>query len=161
MMTAKQDTARESLGWWQGFCGTSTPADVRNNRRLVVATVVWVLAFLASLVVMERYGDDSLAVSSAALAVAGVAWIPVVRAYLRFLRETDELTRLIQMQAMAVGFACGLLMTLLDPFVERVASFLPDPLVGSVQLVDIFNAPLIMCAAFVTTMIVLYRWYAR
>ena len=55
MMTAKQDTARESLGWWQGFCGTSTPADVRNNRRLVVATVVWVLAFLASLVVVKPF----------------------------------------------------------------------------------------------------------
>jgi hypothetical protein len=157
----KGETRRESQSWWQPFCGTSTPADLRNNRRLLVASIVWVACFLASLMVMERYGDLSLAVSSAALAVAGVAWIPVVRAYLRFLRETDELTRLIQMQAMAVGFTSGLLAILLGRFIERIASFLPDRLVGPVELADILNPAMVMVVAFMATTIVLHRWYSR
>jgi hypothetical protein len=157
----KRETTRDAQSWWQPFCGTSTPADVRNNRRLLVASIVWVGSFLASLIVMERYGDDSLAVSSAALAVAAIAWIPVVRAYLRFLRETDELTRLIQMQAMAVGFTSGLLAILLGRFIERMASFLPDPLFGPVQLVDVLNPAMVMTVAFMVTTVVLHRWYSR
>jgi len=128
---------------------------------LALAAVVWVLAFLASLIVVERYGDDSLAVSSVALVVAGVAWVPIVGAYLRFLRETDELTRLIQMQAMAVGFASGLLTILLGRFIERLASFLRDPLFGPVQLVDITNPAMVMCVTFMATTLVHNRRYSR
>ncbi len=157
----KESTARESNSWWQHVCGTWTPTDARNNRRMAMAALVWVVCSLASLAVMERYGDDSLAVSSATLLVAGIAWIPVVQAYLRFLRETDELTRLIQMQAMAIAFASGLLAILLDRFIARVASFLPDPLFGPVQLVDIVNPAVVMCVGFMTTIFVLHRWYAR
>ena len=151
----------ESHGWWQAFCGTSTPNDVRNNRRLGLASLVWVLAFLGSLIVMERYGDNSLAVSTTALVVAVLASVPVVGAYLRFIRDTDELTRLIQMQAMAVGFATGLLMILLGRFIERIATFLPGTLLGPLELVDIFNPALVMCVAFMTTTFVLHRWYSR
>jgi hypothetical protein len=160
-MTAKESTARESYSWWQAFCGGATPVDAHNNRRLAVATVGWVICFLTSLMVMERFGDDSLAISSAALAVAALSWIPVVLTYLRFLRETDELTRLIQMQAMAVGFALGLLIVLLGRFIERVASFLPDPLLGPVQLVDVLNPAVVMAVSFVATALVLHRWYSR
>ena len=161
MKIRESTSASESHAFWQAFCGTSTPIDARNSRRLALATLVWVITFLGSLTAMERYGDTSLAVSTVALVVAGAAWIPVVGAYLRFLRETDELTRLIQMQAMAVGFTSGLLMILLGRFIERVAGFLPDPLIGPVQLVDFFNPVVVMCAAFMTTALVLNRWYSR
>ena len=160
MMMARERTV-ESHGWWKSVCGTSTPADARNNRRLLVASIVWVACFLAALMVMERYGDDSLAVSVAAFAVAAVAWIPVVRAYLRFLRETDELTRLIQMQAMATAFGLGLLAVLLGRFIERIAGLLPDPLIGPLQLVDILNPAMVMTVGFVATTVVLHRWYSR
>jgi hypothetical protein len=161
-MTAKENTmTRETSSWWQAFCGTSTPVDVRNIRRVNLASLVWVLAFLASILVMKRFGDDSLAVSSAALFAAVAASVPLVHAYLRFLRETDELTRLIQMQAMAVGFASGLLTILLGGFITRIESFLPDPLVGPVQLTDLLNPAIVMCVAFMATAIVLHRWYSR
>jgi hypothetical protein len=160
-MTKDHIGTREQYRWWQPFCGTATPADARNNRRMLVSTLVWVVASLAAIVVMERFGDDSLAVSSAALAVAVVAWIPVVRAYLRFMRETDELTRLVQTQSMAVAFAAGLLASLLDRFIVRIATFLPDPLLGPVEFTDLFHPAMVMCATYVTTALVLHRWYSR
>jgi Na+-driven multidrug efflux pump len=151
----------ERYRWWQPFCGTATPADVRNNRRMLLSTLVWVVAFLASTMVMERFGDDSLAVSSVAMAVAAVAWIPVVRGYLRFMRETDELTRLVQTQAMAIAFAAGLLVSLLGRFIERIASFLPDPLPGLVEVTDIFNPAMVMCATYAIAALTIHRSYSR
>lgn len=158
----KQGTAttqRES--WAQVYCRTDTPADRRNGRRIAATSLLWVAAFLGSLMVMTRYGDSSLAISSAALVVAAVAWIPVVRSYLRFLRETDELTRLVQMQAMAVAFAAGLLAGLLDRFVVQIAGFLPSSLIGPLEFTDLFNPVLVMCGAFTITSLVLQRWYSR
>jgi hypothetical protein len=39
-----------------------------------------------------------------------VLFIGLLRAYLRFVRGTDELQRLIQLQALAVGFGAGILL---------------------------------------------------
>lgn len=147
--------------WWQPFCGTATPADKRNNRRIFVTCVIWVVAFLASISVMERFGDDSLAISSAALLVAVGAWIPVVHACRRFMRETDELTRLVQTRAMAIAFAAGLLAALLGRFVERIASFLPDPLIGPLELTDVFNPAMVMCVTYAVAALAAHRSYSR
>lgn len=157
-MANNNTDAREKSRWWQPFCGTATPADVRNNRRMLVTTLVWVVAFLASTMVMERFGDDSFAVSSAALAVAAVAWIPVARAYLRFMRETDELTRLVHTQAMAVAFATGMLASLLGRFIERIASFLPGPLPATV---DLFTPAVVMCVTYAIAALTIARSYSR
>jgi len=156
---AKNNTGtRETSRWWQPFCGTATPADVRNNRRMLVTTLVWVVAFLASTMVMERFGDESFAVSTVALVVAAVAWIPVVRAYLRFMRETDELTRLVHTQAMAVAFAAGMLASLLSRFIERIASFLPGPLP---DFVDLFTPAVVMCVTYAIAALTIARSYSR
>lgn len=158
---AKSESVTRRAHWWSAFCGSATPADIRNNRRLIVAMVVWMAAFLGSITAMNRFGRESPGISTAALAVAVLAWVPVVLAYLRFLRETDELTRMIQTKAMAVGFAAGLLASLLDRFVVQLAGFLPDPLWGPLEFTDLFNPALVMCATFVITTMTLHRWYSR
>ncbi len=159
---AKHDSGtREQSRWWQPFCGTATPTDARNNRRILVSSLVWVVAFLASLMAMERLGDTSLAVSSAAMVVAVAAWIPVVRSFLRFIRETDELTRSIQTQAMAVAFGAGLLAALLGRFIERIATFLPDPLIGPLELTDVFHPAMVMCLTYALVALTLHRSYSR
>jgi hypothetical protein len=57
MMMTKGNTAREPHNLWQAFCGVSTPTDARNNRRLGIATLIWLSCFPAALIVMERYVD--------------------------------------------------------------------------------------------------------
>ncbi|MEX2299985.1 MAG: hypothetical protein WD733_03550 [Bryobacterales bacterium] len=152
--------ADPGLNWLSRFCGFhGTPTDRRNARMLNFYTLIWVLVFLLSLKVMETYGDENLAVATAALAAAALAWIPVVWAYLRYLREADELLRMIHVQAMAVAFGVGFCLVLLDRFLVRIASLMPES-PSAVKLLSVAN-PLLMAFAFSITIFVLQRRYAR
>jgi drug/metabolite transporter (DMT)-like permease len=108
---------------------------------------------------METYGDENLTVATAALAAAALAWIPVVWAYLRYLREADELMRMIHVQAMAVAFSVGFCFVLLDAFLVRIASLMPESPMA-VKLLSVAN-PLLMAFAFSFTIFVLQRRYSR
>jgi branched-subunit amino acid ABC-type transport system permease component len=157
MVKEEPVVSRESRAWWSGFCGTATPVDRANTRRLNRAALVWTVVTLASLVAKERY-DDQLAIAVGALVLTAVAWIPVVRAYLRFLRGTDELTRLIQTQAMAVGFATGIVMTVMREFVDSVAGLASAAWDVPLKLL---HPNLGMVVAFMVTTLVLHRRYSR
>jgi len=147
---------RESRAWWSGFSGMGTPTDRANTRRLNWASLVGIVVMLAAMMIKERY-DGDLTIALAALVAMAVAWIPIVRAYLRFLRETDELTRLIQTQAMAVGFATGIVMIIMGEFIGTVAGLTPA---WDVPL-KLLNPVLAMSVAFMVTTLVLHRRYSR
>lgn len=105
-MNSQSPTHRE--GWFSrifGDCGTA--ADRRNQYRYLIWTAGWMAVFtLAAQALKGNLGGPELS-GWAATAVAlapNLAALGVLRAYLRFLREADELTRLIQVQSLAIGF---------------------------------------------------------
>jgi hypothetical protein len=154
------DATQSSPRLWKQLCGfEGTPTDRRNMRLVNICAVVWVLVFLVSLKLMETYGDDSLTISAAALIAAALAWVPLVWAYLRYLREADELLRMIHVQAMAVAFSAGFCVVLLDRFLGRVASLMPQSAVA-LKLVEVAY-PMVMVVAFTVTVVVLQRRYSR
>lgn len=145
---------------WKQLCGTDgTPTDRRNMRIVNLCCIVWVVVFLASLKLMETYGDHSLAISAAALIAAALAWVPVIWAYLRYLRQADELLRMIHVQTMAVAFTVGFCLVMLDRFLDRVASLMPQS-TAAAKLVEVAS-PVAMAISFAMTVLVLQRRYSR
>jgi hypothetical protein len=99
---------RESPGAWLFRC-FGTPADRRNQLRLLVWTFAWALGFTAAAqTVKGNLSGVGLEVEGGMVWVVAVLpnvlAVGVLLAYLRLLRMADELTRLIQLQALAVGF---------------------------------------------------------
>jgi len=89
-------------------CEASGPRDRRNQRRMLGASLVWVLAFLGATLVIKKELLAAGPLLWGVAAIPGVLGVAVVLAYGRFLQETDELERLIQLQALALGFGGGL-----------------------------------------------------
>jgi len=143
--------------------GCSDQASARDLRNSMVSNV-WLAAsmaiFLVSLFVMKRFGVNSLALTSGALVVTALGMIPFVRAYVYFLREADELTRLIHLQAMAIGFGVGFGMWILDQFILQVATFFPLPPLP-LKLKDIVNPFMAMIAAYAISVVKIGRRYSR
>ena len=157
MVREETPVSHEPRAWWSSLCGTGTPVDRANTRRLNWASLLGVVVMLGAMVIKERY-DGNLTIAVSALVAMAAAWIPIVRAYLRFLRETDELTRLIQTQAMAVGFGTGIVMTIMGEFVGTVAGLAPAA--WNVPL-KLLQPTLGMVVAFMATTLVLHRRYSR
>lgn len=85
-------------------CAGATPRDRRNLWRVTGTFAVWGLAFstVSQLVKRGVLTGGPLAWLAAALPVA--LGIVVLVTYARFLRETDELQRLIMLEALALAF---------------------------------------------------------
>jgi len=89
-----------------GWLGT------QRDRRNKIAQIRWSVAFSVSLVAstfmlrVAAPGNTPLKWAIAALPIA--LWVCWLSAYMRFLREADELVRKIQMEAIVVGFWAGI-----------------------------------------------------
>ena len=141
-------------------CGDDvTAADRRNGRAITIWSLVWTVVFLSSLAIMEAYGDESLPVSAAALAATALATVPLIRTYVRFVREADELTRMIQLQAMAVAFGAAFVIAVLHRFLERVVSLIPE--LAPFEPLDFLNPLMVMIVAYILSVLVLQRRYSR
>ncbi len=92
-----------ALMWWFGS---------ERDRRNKVAHLRWAILLAASLVAstfMLRVGLGRDAVLKWAIVALPIALlVPWLLAYLRFLREADELVRKIQLEGVAVGFWVGM-----------------------------------------------------
>ena len=144
------------------LCGCAddvTAADRRNGRAITIWSLLWVVIWLSALATMESFGDQSLAVSAAALAATALATIPLIRAYVRFLREADELTRMIQLQAMAVAFGAAFVIAVLQRFLERVVSLIPE--LAPLDPMDFLNPLMVMIVAYSLSVLVLQKRYSR
>jgi len=88
-----------------GWLGT------QRDRRNKIAQIRWSVAFSMSLVVstvLLRAGVAGSAPLKWAIAVLPIAlWVCWLSAYMRFLREADELVRRIHLEAIVVGFWTG------------------------------------------------------
>jgi len=119
-------------------CG-GTPIDRRNNWRIVAWTLAWAVGLtVASFTLKGRiFHVAAGSLSSWVLALVPVVlFVGVLAAYLRFLRQTDELQRLIQLQALAVGFGAGILLLMHWELFELVGLPQMDP--SDAAMVPIF-----------------------
>jgi len=81
-----------------------TPQDRRSRRRFVAFSLAWAICFTGASFLLGRNllpeGPTSWIVAALPTVAAGF----LLLAFGRFLRDTDEFQRLIQLQALALGF---------------------------------------------------------
>ena len=80
--------------------------DRRNQWRIVLWALVWALSFLTVTLEIKKkwlpFGG-----TLAGVAVTALFGIATILAYRRFLRDTDELRRKIEVEALALAFGVG------------------------------------------------------
>jgi hypothetical protein len=105
------------------------PLATQRDRRNKVAHIRWSLLLAASVVgsaVMLRTGlASNVALKSAIIALPLALMVPWLRAFLRFLREADELVRRIHIEGAAAGFWAGFAFG--TGYVVLTAAGLPQP----------------------------------
>lgn len=128
---------------WKVLCGDTTPRDRRNVLRFLAVMAAWAAAFLGGIALIERdvVADGTIAWGVAALNLALA--VAVILAYVRYLREADELQRRIHLQALALGFGGGWLIVtgyglfelLGAPYIDRESVILVMAVLYSISLV--------------------------
>ena len=96
---------------WRACILGATQTDRRNNRRFMIWCVLWALAFVGAGIAQRQLELDGVV----AWIVAFVPALPAIgalAAYLRFLREADEMVRAIHLQALAWGFGAGVVVVI-------------------------------------------------
>ena len=83
-------------------CSDMTPRDRRNPRRAVLALAAWAATYiLVSALVVSGAAGAALVVLSVVPALAAV------HLYARYIREADELLRVIELQGLAAAAGAG------------------------------------------------------
>lgn len=93
--------------FWRRCLGGVSPRDRRNQRLILWSNLAWALSFVGASMTLSR-GWVTGPAAWALAAVPVVLSVVVMVVYSRFLRQTDELQRLIQLEALALGFGGSL-----------------------------------------------------
>lgn len=96
-------------GWlsvlkWEGM----REVDRRNERRVNILAFLWALGLIGTALLVAWPGLPDWLGWPLAIVPATLAFL-TMRAYLKLLREMDELLRQMQFEAMAIGFGTGLI----------------------------------------------------
>ncbi len=85
-------------------CGDTTPRDRRNLRTMLLTTAAWAVCYtgVSQLIKRELLPAGPIPWILAVLPI--IAGFFVLITFARYLREADELQRIIQLRALAVGF---------------------------------------------------------
>jgi len=89
-------------------CSSSTPRDTRNQLRVILWSLVWALSFVAVTLIVKRAWWPFGLTLAAGLGTS-LFGIATVLAYRRFLHETDELRRKIEVEALSLAFGVGVI----------------------------------------------------
>ncbi len=95
-----------------------TPRDKRNLIWISIAQIVWLACLIAN---GSAFQDQFTAPFRTLL-----AWLPLavgavlIWSYVRFIRQADDLQKLIQLTALAIGFGVSAVFTLAYPPLERI-----------------------------------------
>ena len=109
--------------WFSFGCvGTMTRADVRNLGRFNLWMMGWALSWVGALVALRSAWAAAPALRWAAVAVPIALALAAILAYLRFLREADELLRKIHLEGMAYGFGVAFVLSTGAPLAERAGA---------------------------------------
>ena len=82
----------------------TTPQDRRSVIRLLLALAAWAVCFAGGSQLIKRGLLPDGPISWGVAALPTIAGVAVILAYIGFLRETDELQRIVQLRALALGF---------------------------------------------------------
>ena len=85
-------------------CNDTTPRDRSNLKNALLCLLGWAICFIGSTQLIKRGLLPAGPVMWLVAALPIISGIIVIVAYNRYLRETDELQRLIKLQALALGF---------------------------------------------------------
>lgn len=101
----------EPMSWGEMFkCAQGTESDRRNQYRFLGWMAAWGISFVGGTAVLRS--DDLAAPLQWGIPVlATVLAIAAMSAYVKFLREADELTRKIQFDGIAFAFGVGVILS--------------------------------------------------
>ncbi|MCB1057356.1 MAG: hypothetical protein KDD11_17790 [Acidobacteria bacterium] len=159
-MTREPSTVEEPIGKSWGCSWRATATDRRNGRTANVWVFVWMAVFMTANSVVQLGHEDSFPLATLGLVATALFAIPAVRSYGRFVRQADELTRVIQLQAMAAGFAAGVVASFLEPFVGALFGQLPQP-AAMLDVLHFMNPLVPMILVYSATVTILQRRYSR
>ena len=138
------EQARRS--WW-GHCGTDR--DRMNQRRMVISGMAWMGAWLALIYVISRDWLSAFAATAASVVPLALG-VGMIVAYRRYLGETDELRRKIEVDALALAFGVGLVGAFSYVLLERA---------GAVARADPMQLVILMVATYVIGVVLGHRRY--
>jgi hypothetical protein len=110
-MNAPNGTARRQIAWWAAalLMRGQTEADDRNLKAFNGWCFLWAAGFVLVVFLVKNFGD-ALGPIPWVLALVPIALsFPVMRAFLRYLRQADEFTRMVQLEGIAMGYGAGFL----------------------------------------------------
>lgn len=112
-------TGDGSTPWWAWGCSAELSAGDRENyKRFHWLLLAWAVVLVTATLCLKLWGDAlGPATYLVALVPTGI-FLLTARAYLRFLRGADELTRKIHLEGMAIGFAVAIVILLAYPALE-------------------------------------------
>lgn len=100
------DPNKPSIWHYLGVGGGATATDLENNKRLSLLSIAWAFTIVVASALLSRLDLAPPLEWLLVLSPTVVAFF-VLRAYLKFLRMTDEMQRRIQIEGLAVGFGVG------------------------------------------------------
>jgi hypothetical protein len=125
MATNAEGADLRTMGWWQSITGCAammTPTDRRNYTRFSAWLGAWGLIFIAATLLLDSGVLASRFMTWTVAVVPDLFGVGVLRAYLRFLRSTDELMQRIQLEGLALGFGVGCLFATGYRLLERAGA---------------------------------------
>lgn len=123
MNSADSNEARKSK-WTFGCSSDLAPSDIARYKRAQAVILLWVPVLAATVVALRQWNPEPGLLAYAVAAIPGILMAAGFLLYGDFLRKADELTRKIQTEGMAVGFAVGLVISLSYALLEKVGA--PD-----------------------------------
>jgi len=106
--------------FWAG-CGY-TATDRRNLRRFNAWTFVWMAIWLAATWLFRGEAVTAGPLAWALVLITVLLGLQVMRSYVHFLRQADELLGKIQMEALALGFGAGMVFMVAYRLCERLGA---------------------------------------
>ena len=115
------EAGEEKPSIWRAIVACSgTAADRRNQYRFVAWLAGWAVSFVAATWLLETYDELGRGTAWSIAVVPNLFAIAALFAYLRFLREADELVRRIQLEGLAFGFGAGVIFAMAYFTLERL-----------------------------------------
>jgi hypothetical protein len=152
MMTDARQGDGERLGWWRSMTSCAammTDTDRRNSNRFTGWAMAWAVSFVGATLVLTAGLVPGGAASWAVALAPNVLGLAALLAYVRFLRQVDELMRKIQLEGLAVGFGVGVAFASGYRLLERAGA--PD--------LDVNDVVLVMLLAWVVGQLLALRRY--
>ena len=137
-MVETNDSTRMSF-WEVLKCGSGTARDRRNQYVYLAWLVAWAIAFVGGKWILVNRMPESEVFAWILAVLPTLMLVGAVFAYIKFLREADELIRKIQMDALAVAFGIGVIMGLAYETLELVGVPLAEPSLIAVTMMVVWS----------------------